>query len=108
MKDFKEEDLKAMHAEEEFERSIDKSLEHPEPVEVEDMPINIGKSSAVKAYGKECAARLGLKYSEDPADINKEDTFLVNVIPTFCISMSELRGIPIPSEDRKNARKTES
>lgn len=36
----KEQYLKAMHAEEEFERSIDKSLEHPEPVEVEDININ--------------------------------------------------------------------
>jgi hypothetical protein len=64
--------------------------------------FGIGKSSAVKAYGKECSARLGLKYSEDPSDINKEDTFLVLVIPLHQYDVSELKGIPVPSEDRKS------
>ena len=63
--------------------------------------FGIGKSVAVSDFGKKQAEKLGLKYSEDPNDLNDEKVFLVLKIALHQFDAAELKGIPVPNMETK-------
>lgn len=62
--------------------------------------FGIGKSSIVKKAGKIIAKNLGLTYSEDFNDMDKDDTFVVAVLPAHQLDVGDLKGIPFPNKER--------
>ena len=62
--------------------------------------MGIGKSYMVRKAGQQVATSLDLKYTDNPDNINKEDTFLVQVIPLHQYEPSEIKGLPTFNKDR--------
>ena len=78
---------------EQLAQLILKSYETKLPLFVWGAP-GIGKSQTVREVAKSLAKGLKLEYSEDIADINKEDKFLVIDLRLSQLDPSDLRGLP--------------
>ena len=63
----------------------------------------IGKSLFLKDFAKDKAKELGLRFSEDPKDINDPSCFMFIVLPAAQLDSAELKGLVYPNDDRTEA-----